>query len=67
MIHNVRPSGPVSRPVGELVKYAMLLEMIAEWSWPDVPTESLRSVICPHWRDVIREERNDAHRTGKAK
>ena len=54
-------SGPVSRPVDELVKYAQVLEaivdtlMVPNWFSGRARSE-LHDAICPHWKDVLEKE-----------
>ena len=59
---NIKPSGPVSRPVGELLKYIFTLEtMIKSMQFEDGSHfhdwqfDILKNVICPHWDDAIDE------------
>ena len=58
---NIRKSGPVSRPIDELVNYTMILECLMHI--PSRPVglhqyqiDILRRYICPHWIDVFAEK-----------
>ena len=57
---NIKTSGPVSRPVEELVKYIHTLEAtIGCMQFDDgsrihgYQLDIMKHIICPHWNEVI--------------
>lgn len=63
----VKASGPVSRPAGELVKYSHILELIVSWlSGGECPIDALRGFVAPHWIDVLEEMETVQHGTYRA-
>lgn len=54
-LNNFKKSGPVDRPLGELVNHAAVLELILRTQF-NFPVESLRKYIAPHWEDVLGDK-----------